>query len=88
MGIVPLKASVYLCDLNDRNDAERRQHAFRAEVVFGVVTYDDGSDEDLCECRICGRQYSRHKLVGRGDDHGTGKGGMKMFGGIVCLATV
>ena len=33
--------------------------------------------------RICDRQYSRHKLFGRGDNHRAEKEELKIFGGIV-----
>ena len=77
------KGSVYLCDLSDRNNTEWRKHTICFKVVFGTVAHDDGSDEDLCECRICDRQYSRHKLFGRGDNHRAEKKEWKIFGGIV-----
>ena len=74
VGVVPPKARkglVHLSDLNDRNLSERGQHALRIEIVFAAEAHDNGPDEDLCECRKRGRQYHRHKRVGRGDGHDT-----------------
>lgn len=74
VGIVPLNGRnglVHLSDLNDRDLSEWGKHALRIKIIFAAVTHDDGPDEDGCECRKRGRQYHRHKRVGRGDGHDT-----------------